>query len=112
VGGVGINLAIADAVASANLLGPDLLRAQEDPDRFAKLLNPAILDRVQRRRQAATMLTQRVQLLVQDRVIALTSRPSGGSLLPPAPVRALLRGPVARLIPRVFVFGIRPERVR
>jgi 2-polyprenyl-6-methoxyphenol hydroxylase-like FAD-dependent oxidoreductase len=111
IGGVGINLAIADAVATANLLGADLLRAQEDPSRFDRVLNPAIVDRVQRRRQLPTMLTQQVQVLLQDRVLALTQAPAGASLLPPTPVRALLRGPLARLVPRVFVFGIRPERV-
>lgn len=111
MGGVGVNLAISDAVATANLLGPDLLRAQRDPDRFAKVLNPAILDRVQRRRQLPTMLTQRVQVLGQDQVIRFTETPEGRPLLPPAPVLALLRGPVSRMVPRVFVYGIRPERV-
>ena len=71
----------------------------------------ARVDRVQRRRQAATMLTQRVQVLAQDRMIAVTRTPPGVSLVPPAPVRALLRGPVARLVPRVFVYGLRPEHV-
>ncbi|MGN6444032.1 FAD-dependent oxidoreductase [Amnibacterium sp.] len=111
MGGVGVNLAVSDAVATANLLGPDLLRAQRDPDRFAKVLNPAILDRVQRRRQLPTTLTQRVQVLGQDQVIRFTESPEGRPLLPPAPVLALLRGPVSRMIPRVFVYGIRPERV-
>jgi 2-polyprenyl-6-methoxyphenol hydroxylase-like FAD-dependent oxidoreductase len=111
MGGVGVNLAISDAVAAANLLGPDLLRAQTDPSRFEKVLNPAILDRVQQRRQTPTMLTQRLQVLGQNRVIAITETPPGRSLLPPAPVLAFLRGPVARLLPRVFVYGIRPERV-
>lgn len=111
IGGVGINLAIADAVAAANLLGSDLLRAQHDPHRFGKVLNPAIIDRVQRRRQLPTMLTQRMQVLAQNRVIAATMSRPGARLVPPAPMRALLRGPFARLIPRVFVFGVRPERV-
>ncbi|GAA2753995.1 hypothetical protein GCM10009869_30530 [Amnibacterium kyonggiense] len=111
LGGVGVNLAISDAVAAANLLAPDLLRAQADPDRFEKVLNPAILDRVQQRRQWPTMLTQRIQVLGQNRVIAFTETPPGRSLLPPAPALALLRGPIARMLPRVFVYGIRPERV-
>ena len=113
MGGVGINLAVAvaDAVATANLLGPDLVRAQRDPDRFVKVLNPAVVDRVQRRRQLPTVLTQRVQVVAQDRVIAITRAAPDASLVPPAPVRALLRGPVARLMPRLFVFGVRPERV-
>jgi 2-polyprenyl-6-methoxyphenol hydroxylase-like FAD-dependent oxidoreductase len=111
LGGVGVNLAIGDAVAAANLLGPDLLRAQQDPQRFEKLLNPAILDRVQRRRQTTTMVTQRIQVLGQNRVNAITRTPEGRSLMPPRPLLALMRGPVARFLPRVFVYGIRPERV-
>ena len=112
MGGVGINLAVGDAVATANLLGPALLRAQADPARFRRVLNPAVLARVQRRRLPATRITQRVQTAMQDRVLALTRTPENASITPPAPVRALLRGPVSRLIPRVFVFGLRPERVR
>ena len=111
LGGVGVNLAIGDAVAAANLLGPDLLRAQQDPRRFDKLLNPAILDRVQQRRQLTTMVTQRIQVLGQNRVNAITRTPEGSSLMPPRAVLAVLRGPVARLLPRVFVYGIRPERI-
>jgi 2-polyprenyl-6-methoxyphenol hydroxylase-like FAD-dependent oxidoreductase len=111
LGGVGVNLAMSDAVAAANLLGPDLLRAQADPDRFGKLLNPAILDRVQQRRQRTTTLTQRIQVIAQKRVLALTTAPEGESLMPSGPVLALLRGPIAHLLPRVFVYGIRPERV-
>jgi 2-polyprenyl-6-methoxyphenol hydroxylase-like FAD-dependent oxidoreductase len=111
LGGVGVNLAIGDAVAAANLLGPDLLRAQQDPRRFEKLLNPAILDRVQQRRQLTTMVTQRIQVLGQNRVDAITRTPEGTSLMPPKVALAVMRGPVARLLPRVFVYGIRPERV-
>ncbi|WP_375389379.1 FAD-dependent monooxygenase [uncultured Amnibacterium sp.] len=111
LGGIGINLAVADAVAAANLVGPHLLRAQADPGRHRRVFNPAILDRVQRRRQAATVLTQRIQVLGQDRVLAVVRAKPGTTLLPPAPVLAVLRGPVARLLPRVFGFGIRPERV-
>ena len=111
LGGVGVNLAIGDAVAAANLLGPDLLRAQQDPRRFAKLLNPAILDRVQQRRQLTTMVTQRIQVLGQNRVNAITRTPEGASLMPPKVALAVMRGPVARLLPRVFVYGIRSERI-
>ncbi len=111
LGGVGVNLAISDAVATANLLGPDLLRAQADPRRFEKLLNPAILDRVQQRRQLTTMITQRIQVLGQNRVNAITRTPEGASLMPPRAALAVMRGPVARLLPRVFVYGIRPERI-
>ncbi|HET6825732.1 MAG TPA: hypothetical protein VFH64_07385, partial [Amnibacterium sp.] len=108
---IGINLAIGDAVATANLLGPDLLRAQADPDRFRRTLNPAIVDRVERRRRLPAEVTQRIQVLAQNRVLAMSRTGAGQSLLPPAPVRAFIAGPVARLLPRVFVYGIRPERI-
>jgi 2-polyprenyl-6-methoxyphenol hydroxylase-like FAD-dependent oxidoreductase len=111
VGGVGINLAIADAVATANLLGPRLLEAQHDPDRFSKVLNPALLRQVQRRRLPTVAVTQRVQVLAQDRIIALLRTPEGDPLSPPAPVRALLQGVGARVAPRLFAYGLRPERV-
>ncbi|MGN6743213.1 MAG: FAD-dependent oxidoreductase [Amnibacterium sp.] len=111
MGGIGINLAVGDAVATANLLGPALVDAQQDPDRFARTLNPAIVDRVERRRRLPADITQRVQVFGQDRVLALTRTGADRALTPPAPVRALLGGPVARLLPRVFVYGIRPERI-
>jgi 2-polyprenyl-6-methoxyphenol hydroxylase-like FAD-dependent oxidoreductase len=110
-GGVGINLAVADAVAAANLLGPSLLRAQADPDRFTKRLNPALLARVQRRRELATALTQRVQVLLQNRIIALVRTPEGESLTPPAPVRPLIQAIGSQVAPRVFAYGLRPEQV-
>src|SRR4051794_36336285 len=111
VGGVGINLAIADAVAAANLLGPKLREAQDDPARFSRTLNPALLGRVERRRMATTAVTQRIQVLAQDRIIALVRTPEGAPLRPPAPVRALVQGVGARVAPRVFAYGLRPERI-
>lgn len=111
MGGIGINLAVGDAVAAANLLGPELLRAQADARRFDRTLNPAILDRVQRRRMLPTVLTQRIQVIAQNRVLAITTGNAGRPIRPPAPVRLLLRSPLTRVIPRVFVYGIRPERI-
>ncbi len=111
MGGIGINLAIGDAVATANLLGADLLAAQADPQRFERTLNPAIVERVERRRRLPAEVTQRIQVAAQNRVIGMTRTEAGRSLQPPAPVRALLAGPVSRLLPRIFVYGIRPERI-
>ena len=111
VGGVGINLAVADAVATSNLLGPSLLRAQRDPGRFAKTLNPALLERVQRRRGAATAITQRIQVAAQNRIIEMVDSPEDRRLTPPAPVRMLLQSVAAQAVPRVFAYGLRPERV-
>ncbi len=71
--GVGINLALQDAVAAANLLFAPLRRGE---------VSSYHLSRVQRRRELPTRLTQWVQVLVQDRVIGrvLGSR---GKLTPP-----------------------------
>jgi 2-polyprenyl-6-methoxyphenol hydroxylase-like FAD-dependent oxidoreductase len=102
IGGVGINLAIQDAVAAANALaGP--LRAGR--------LAAGHLRRVQRRREWPTRFTQRMQLFIQDRVI----RPVlGGAdrVFPPRPVRLLARFPLLRRIPaRLIGMGFRPEHV-
>jgi 2-polyprenyl-6-methoxyphenol hydroxylase-like FAD-dependent oxidoreductase len=111
VGGIGINLAVADAVAAANLLGPRLREAQDDPDRFSRTLNPALLEQVQRRRLPATVITQRMQVLAQNQIIALVRTPEGRPLTPPAPVRAVVQAVGARVAPRVFAYGLRPERI-
>jgi len=103
VGGVGINLAIQDAVAAANILAAPLR---------AGTLTPAHLQRVQRRRMFPTRLTQRLQLLVQNRVITrLLGRAE--PLAPPLPVRLLARCPLLRRLPaRLIGLGVRPEHVR
>jgi 2-polyprenyl-6-methoxyphenol hydroxylase-like FAD-dependent oxidoreductase len=103
VGGVGINLAIQDAVAAANLLAAPLLAGRLTTDD---------LRRVQRRRQFPTRVTQWVQVLVQERVIR---RVLGGRrrLRLPLPLRLLRRFPVLRRVPaRLIGIGIRPEHVR
>ncbi len=103
VGGVGINLAIQDAVAAANLLAAPL-RARRVTDRD--------LARVQRRREWPTRVTQWLQLQVQRRVIGPVL---GGSRRPAPPlvVRALARWPRLRRVPgRLVGLGIRPEHVR
>jgi 2-polyprenyl-6-methoxyphenol hydroxylase-like FAD-dependent oxidoreductase len=100
VGGVGINLAIQDAVAAANLLvGP--LRAGQ--------LTTEDLRRVQERREWPTRVTQRAQLFIQNRVI---KRVLGAAdrLLPPPPIRLLARFPfLARIPARLIGLGVRPE---
>src|SRR6201995_2900985 len=62
IGGVGINLAIQDAVAAANALATPLLG--NDP------IDESILAAIQRRRMAPTRLVQAIQLRIQDRVIS------------------------------------------
>lgn len=113
VGGVGINLAVQDAVAAANLLSAPLRRAQEDPDRFTRTLNPGFLARVQRRRQWPTVGTQALQRAVQRQVIsrALSGDPELPAFSPP--VRALAGTRAwSRLVGRVLMLGLRPEHVQ
>ncbi len=104
VGGVGINLAIQDAVAAANLLAAPL---REDR------LTTEDLRRVQQRRELPTRLTQRAQLLVQNRVIRRVLGGGAGTLTPPLAVRLLARFPFLRRIPaRLIGIGFRPEHVK
>lgn len=103
VGGVGINLAIQDAVATANLLTASLRQGTVTVDS---------LQQVQRRREFPTRLTQRLQVLVQNRVISrvLASRKD---LSLPLLLRLLRRWPVLRRIPaRLIGIGFRPEHVQ
>jgi 2-polyprenyl-6-methoxyphenol hydroxylase-like FAD-dependent oxidoreductase len=102
IGGVGINLAIQDAVAAANILARPLHERRVDIDD---------LRRVERRRQFPTRVIQRMQLTMQRRVIARvlgTSR----RLRPPLALRVISRVPaLRRLIGRVIGLGVRPEHV-
>ena len=109
VGGVGINLAIQDAVAAANLLA-DALRDNR--------LSTADLAALQRRRDWPTRVTQRVQIAVQNEVLApvLAGHRNGDvEAMPTLPLtlRLLRRLPMLCRIPaRMVGVGVRPERVR
>jgi len=103
VGGVGINLAIQDAVAAANILAVPLREGR---------VTEADLAAVQRRREFPTRVTQAMQVAVQKNVI---SRVLAGrqTIKPPLPIRLLDRFPVLRRIPaRLVGLGVRPEHVR
>ena len=103
IGGVGINLAIQDAIAAANLLAAPL---REDR------LTTDDLYRVQRRRELPTRITQRAQVLVQDRVIRRVLG-GKGKFSPPLFIRLLARFPFLRRIPaRLIGIGFRPEHVK
>ncbi len=103
IGGVGINLAIQDAVATANLLAGPLRRGS---------LTEADLKKVQRRRMLPTRLTQRMQVVVQNRVISRVLA-GGKPLKSPWPARFVKRFPILARIPaRLIGVGIRPEHVR
>jgi 2-polyprenyl-6-methoxyphenol hydroxylase-like FAD-dependent oxidoreductase len=103
VGGVGINLAIQDAVAAANLLAAPLRERR---------VTPEDLERVQRRREFPTRATQAVQLAVQRRVIGPVLSATGPLRLPFV-ARLLAAIPFLRRIPaRLVGVGVRPEHVR
>ncbi|WP_432921813.1 FAD-dependent oxidoreductase [Microbispora sp. CA-135349] len=96
--GVGINLAVQDAVAAANIVGPALLRGRAPV---------ALLARVARRRKLPTAVVQTAQRVVQERLI----RPALSG--PVGRVPALTRVPVVRsLLPRFIGLGVLPEHVR
>jgi 2-polyprenyl-6-methoxyphenol hydroxylase-like FAD-dependent oxidoreductase len=108
VGGVGINLAIQDAVAAANLLANPLRERR---------LQTSHLAAVQRRREWPTRVTQRMQIAVQNEILApvlsgkAMSRGDGSRPLP-VPLQALRRLPALSRIPaRMIGIGVRPERV-
>jgi 2-polyprenyl-6-methoxyphenol hydroxylase-like FAD-dependent oxidoreductase len=103
IGGVGINLAIQDAVAAANLLSGPLARgACSDAD----------LDRVQKRRELPTRIVQRAQVIAQERVIGPVLEGRGPQQLP-WPLKLLRRFPMLRRIPaRLVGVGVRPEHIR
>jgi 2-polyprenyl-6-methoxyphenol hydroxylase-like FAD-dependent oxidoreductase len=103
IGGVGINLAIQDAVAAANVLARPLKASRVSERR---------LDRVQRRRELPTRMTQFIQVTVQNRVIAPLLRATG-KVSAPLPLRLLRLFPYLRRIPaRMIGLGFRPEHVR
>ena len=102
VGGVGINLAIQDAVAAANLLAGPLRDGRLTLDD---------LRAVQWRRMFPTRVTQVVQVFLQRRVIAPMLR-GEGDISVPLPLRLLNRFPLLRRLPGYAVgVGARPEHV-
>jgi 2-polyprenyl-6-methoxyphenol hydroxylase-like FAD-dependent oxidoreductase len=103
IGGVGVNLAVQDAVAAANILAGPLSERRLTRDHLIA---------VQRRREWPTKVTQRIQIFVQDHVVgpvlAGTKRPK-----PPRAAKLLDWFPALRRIPaRVIGIGVRPEHVR
>lgn len=102
IGGVGVNLAIQDAVATANILALPLLE---------RSISEADLARVQKRRTLPVKLTQRMQVFLQDKVIAGVLSASEITEIP-FPLRVLNDFPLLRRIPgRIIGLGFRPEDV-
>ena len=103
VGGIGINVAIQDAVAAGNILGPAL---RKDP------VPESLLAEVQKRREWPTRMTQSLQVVVQNLVIRnvlqMQKKPR-----PPFIVKLFNWFPALRRIPgRIIGMGFRPEHVR
>jgi 2-polyprenyl-6-methoxyphenol hydroxylase-like FAD-dependent oxidoreductase len=102
IGGVGVNLAVQDAVAAANILWQPLK---------AGTLREEDLDRVERRREFPTRVTQRIQVVVQNNVIDRLLG-AGEALAAPWPLRLTSWFAPLRLIPAWLVGkGVRPEHV-
>ncbi|HUC70892.1 MAG TPA: FAD-dependent oxidoreductase [Stellaceae bacterium] len=103
IGGVGINLAIQDAVAAANILAWPLLQGAVAADD---------LSAVQRRREFPTRATQGLQVFVQNRLISrVLANPR--AIRAPLLLRLLSRWPYLRRFPaRILGLGFRPEHVR
>jgi len=104
IGGIGINLAIQDAVAAANVLAGPLARGDDvDP----------LLHRVQQRRLFPTRAVQTAQKAAQDRIIGRLLGPGEPIRKAPLVVRLFDRFPLLRRIPgRLIGLGVRRERVR
>ena len=104
IGGIGINLAVQDAVAAANILAGPLARGAPVDH---------LLSKVQKRREWPTRMIQAGQQAAQDRIIGRLLEPGPPLATAPLAVRMLDRFPVLRRIPgRIIGLGVRRERVR
>ena len=103
-GGIGINLAIQDAVAAANALAGPMARGETVDD---------LLHKVQDRRMLPTRIVQAGQKRAQDAIIGPVLSSRSAALSAPRIVRLLDRYPLLRRIPgRIIGLGFRRERVR
>ena len=103
IGGVGVNLAVQDAVAAANILA--------EPLRKGGMVGDDVLAHVQARREFPTRVTQRIQLFMQERVIRNVLA-GQGELEPPLFLKLLRRFPMLRRLPaRLLGLGVRPEHI-
>ena len=103
VGGVGVHLAVQDAVATANLLAEKLTRGCPPEHE---------LDAVRRRRQFPVKMTQRMQVVAQNNIISVALKPGGEPLKVPLVVRLITVVPWLQGITARFIgLGVRPEHV-
>ena len=101
IGGVGINLAIQDAVATANILGPKLLN---------KNLTTGDLAAVQRRRKSPALWTQRLQIFIQNHGVSAALNDKTHMQMPLL-LRIVKKLPLLARIPaRIIGIGFRPEQ--
>jgi 2-polyprenyl-6-methoxyphenol hydroxylase-like FAD-dependent oxidoreductase len=104
VGGVGVNLAVQDAVAAANLLAAKLAVGCPSEDE---------LDAVRRRREFPVKMTQRMQVVAQNNIIGVALTSGGKRLKVPLALRLVTAVPWLQGITARFVgLGVRPEHVR
>ena len=103
IGGVGINVAIQDAVAAANILAGPMACGEDVDPRLAK---------VQARRMLQVRTVQAFQNAAQKRIITPLLA-AVGPVKPALPLRLLGRFPLLRRLPAAFLgFGVRPEHIR
>ena len=104
IGGVGVNLAVQDAVATANLLADKLSRGCPSEDE---------LDAVRRRREFPVRMTQAMQVTVQNTIVSAALRGGERPLKVPLIVRLINAVPWLQGIPaRLLALGVRPEHVQ
>jgi len=103
IGGVGVNLAVQDAVATANLLAAKLVSGCPPEDE---------LDAVRRRREFPVRMTQRMQVVAQNNIVSAALKPGGAPLKAPFAVRLITAVPWLQGITARFIgLGVRPEHV-
>jgi 2-polyprenyl-6-methoxyphenol hydroxylase-like FAD-dependent oxidoreductase len=104
VGGVGINLAIQDAVAAANILAGPLAEGSLDDD---------LLERVCQRRLWPAKVTQFLQVQIQNRIIAPILGTDAAPPKQPLALRIVAKVPwLQRRVASLIGLGVRPEHIR
>jgi 2-polyprenyl-6-methoxyphenol hydroxylase-like FAD-dependent oxidoreductase len=104
IGGVGINVAVQDAVAAANILAGPMAEGRDVT---------LLLRKVEKRRRLAVRAIQGFQNIAQRRVIGRLLASPATRVKPPLALRLLDRYPLLRQLPAAFLgFGIRPEHIR
>ncbi len=104
IGGVGVNLAVQDAVAAANLLASKLANGCPPEDE---------LDAVRRRREFPVRMTQRMQVIAQNNIVSAALKPGNQPLKVPLVMRLITAMPWLQGVTARFVgLGVRPEHVQ